>query len=187
MNILEFLVRDVSYVFDDVRTFARLRLTCKLIRSLVDAANVRFTIVKVKGEFKGITEYIQVDVRGSKYHLECVITNYHYRCDSHYGYIVKDGLVYKHNYKNVVAIYQRKDGKKHGYYCTVRASYGNDHFYILDIDQYNRGERISHTTLNDSIKGYWDVYMKVIYPEGYLSHWLHDAPPIPNLNTIEIA
>jgi hypothetical protein len=48
-------------VFDDVKTFARLRLTCRSICRLVDAADVRFTIVK------HAYSRIIVDVRGVKY------------------------------------------------------------------------------------------------------------------------
>jgi hypothetical protein len=165
MNILEFLVRDVNYVFNDVKTFARLRLACKLIRSLVDAADVRFIII-------GKTSRTQVDVRGSKYYT--IQSNIDNRIVvRYYTYTSCNGLTYKYEGVNVVAIFQTKNGKKHGYYCMVCGK------CIYAIDQYDNGKLIS-ATARQLIDGYYtDEDANIIHPKGYLSHWLHNVPLAP--------
>jgi hypothetical protein len=167
MNILEFLVRDVSYIFDDVKTFARLRQVCRLLRKQVDVADVRFTIVKTTNRFREVTKYIQVDVKGFKHHVKHVTLVDDRKVESYYGYITKDGLIYKHDYKNIVAIFEKRNRQRQGYYCTVIMYNGSLCIYCIILYDRNIPIYKVFTNKRDTI------YLKDI------SQWLINAPPVP--------
>jgi hypothetical protein len=171
MNVIEFLVRDVNYIFDDVRTFARLRLTCKLIRSLVDAADVRFTVDKSTPKVNIIVE---VDVRGNKYYSMRSWSGYDTLFTS-YVYKLHEDRIYKFTYNTLIAICQKKNGKKHGYCCSVSTTPRSGR-EITVIKQYENGVRLEGSIANLTEFGYRDMNGEILYSNGHLSHWLKSVP-----------
>jgi hypothetical protein len=118
----------------------------------------------------------EVNVRGFKYRKH---VRFGAVVDLHYGYILHNELVYEHNYKNIIAIFQKRDGRKHGYYCVVRTLHVRRPC-ITDIKRYDNGKCVSYTSNIGFADGYYrDEGSYIVYPENYLFHWLHDAPSIP--------
>jgi hypothetical protein len=128
-----------------------------------------------------MVKYIQVDVKGFKYHVKRMYElNDRDTVELHHGYIAKNELIYKHNYKEIVAIFQRKDNKKHGYHCTLMTYYNGPCIHC--IAQYDEGVRTSEATRSALGNKYIDGRLCTKYEKGYLSHWLHDMPPVPQLH-----
>jgi hypothetical protein len=172
MNVLAFIIRDVNYVFNDVKTFARLRQVSKLIYRLVCAANIRFTIEKQRSGTDVVTV---VDVQGNKYYSTYTLDIMDHIVINRFAYRTLGECRYKYYNDKLDVICYRTKVDDREYRCHVYPSTSSG--MQITIREYKNGKRTNRDEVDLAPHDtYTDHDNRVVYEHSYMLKWMADAP-----------